>query len=91
MGFTARQWIVCLIAVVSLVGGAAGISISWAQGPMSVVPDQVECIPVGGNGVVWASVNNNRPETSVKLYFRRLHDTVEDTEVRLGDIEKNFG
>ena len=38
----------------------------------------MECIPVGGNGVITATVTENQPETSIKLYFRRLHDTVED-------------
>ncbi len=73
-----RRWIVSIAFIAGFAGAAGGAATSWAAGPTSVAPDQVKCIPVGGNGAIWATVEDNQPETSVKLYFRRLHDTVED-------------
>lgn len=49
-----------------------------ASGQPAVTADQVGCIPIGDNAVAWARVENNQPETEVRLYFRRLNDTVED-------------
>lgn len=43
-----------------------------------VTVENVECVPIGGNAVIWATVNNGVPETTVRLHFRRLHDLVED-------------
>ena len=45
---------------------------------VSVAADQVACLPAGGNAVVWSTVKNNVPDTTVRLYFRRLNDVVED-------------
>jgi len=48
------------------------------SGQVSVVAENVECIPIGGNAVVWATVTNGQPDATVRLHFRRLHNLVED-------------
>lgn len=53
-------------------------SVALAQGTTTVAVDDVSCLPIGENAVAWATVDNNVPDTTVRLYFRRLHDTVED-------------
>ena len=53
-------------------------STAWAQGSMRVVPEEIECLPVGDNGVGYVRVENNLPDTTVRLNFRRMHDVVED-------------
>lgn len=45
---------------------------------VSVSVDKVACLPIDANAIGWATVENNVPETSVRLYFRRLHEEVED-------------
>lgn len=45
---------------------------------LRVTAEQVECIPIEGNAVGYARVENNLPDTETRLYFRRLNDTVED-------------
>lgn len=45
---------------------------------LTVTADQVDCIPVHDNAVVIATVLGDRPGTTVRLYFRRLNDVVED-------------
>ncbi len=45
---------------------------------LKVTAEQIECLPVEGNAVAWAQVENNLPETTTRLYFRRLNDMVED-------------
>lgn len=45
---------------------------------LRVTADEVECLPIGENAVGWGTVDNNLPNTEVRLYFRRLHDVVED-------------
>lgn len=45
---------------------------------LKVAADQVDCIPVHDNAVVTATVSGDRPGTTVRLYFRRLNDVVED-------------
>lgn len=63
------------------VGGALMLaSVAGAQrgGTVRVETEQVECIPIGGNALGWARVENNLPDTSVRLFFRRMHDVVED-------------
>ena len=49
-----------------------------AQEPIRVEAEQVECLPIGDNGVAYARVDNNVADTEVRLYFRRMHDAVED-------------
>lgn len=49
-----------------------------AQGSIEVTADELECLPLEDNGVVWATVDNNVPDTTVRLNFRRLNDIVED-------------
>ncbi len=58
-------------------------ALSWLPGSLpaqdlSVAADQVACLPTGGNAVVWSTVKNNVADTTVRLYFRRLNDVVED-------------
>ena len=45
---------------------------------MTVTVDDLECLPLEDNGVVWAEVEGNVPDTTVRLNFRRLNDIVED-------------
>lgn len=71
-----KSWSVAFIAVVVTAGlGAADVS---AQGAISVTAEDVECLPIEDNGVAWARVENNVPDTTVRLNFRRMHDAVED-------------
>ncbi len=49
-----------------------------AQDRIEVTAEPVECLPVGNNGVGWAKVDNNQPDTETRLYFRRFNDSVED-------------
>lgn len=51
---------------------------AMAQEPIRIEVDQVECLPVGNNGVAYTEVENNVADTEVRLYFRRMHDAVED-------------
>jgi hypothetical protein len=43
-----------------------------------ITADQVACIPVREHAVIWATVSGNQPSATVRLYFRRLNDVVED-------------
>lgn len=45
---------------------------------VSVSLDQAECLPIGENGLVTATVENAPGGSSVRIYFRRLHEEVED-------------
>ncbi len=49
-----------------------------AGAQLSVEAEDVECLPIEDNGVGWARVANNVPDTTVRLNFRRMHDAVED-------------
>ncbi len=50
-----------------------------AEEPLRVYAEDVACLPIEeGNGVGWARVENNIPDTTVRLNFRRLNDVVED-------------
>lgn len=55
---------------------------SWAPAHAQVVTataDPVDCLPIGDNGLGWATVQGHSPDHSVRLSFRRLNDVVEDT------------
>ncbi len=54
------------------------LSAAGAQADLTVEAEDVECLPIEDNGVAWARVTDNVPDTDVRLYFRRLHDAVED-------------
>lgn len=43
-----------------------------------VTLEPVACLPSGGNAPVRATVDDNVPETEVRVFFRRLSDEVED-------------
>ncbi len=45
---------------------------------LKVSVDSLECLPIAENGIGWATVENNIADTTVRLYFRRLHEEVED-------------
>lgn len=49
-----------------------------AEEPLRVYAEDVPCLPIEDNGVGWARVENNVPDTTVRLNFRRLNDVVED-------------
>lgn len=46
--------------------------------PTTVTVDRVDCIPAGANAVFRATVQNEQPGTTALLFFRRMHDVVED-------------
>jgi hypothetical protein len=64
-----------LLVVLLVAAGAA--QVAQAQGP-TVSVERVECIPAGANAVFRASVENDQPGTTTLLFFRRMHDIVED-------------
>lgn len=66
---------VLTIAICALLMTSAAVS---GQGPLTAAADDVECLPIGDNGVAWGRVDNNIPDTTVRLNFRRMHDAVED-------------
>ncbi len=45
---------------------------------IEVMAEQVPCLLVQENAVVRAKVEDNAPDSRVRLYFRRLHEEVED-------------
>jgi hypothetical protein len=64
---------------VSAFAAAAILAVSGLQAAeLTVAADQVLCIPAHDNAVVTATVSGDRPGTTVRLYFRRLNDVVED-------------
>ena len=66
-----------LVAMVFFPLSIGAASESLAQ-DITVVADQVACVPAGDNAAVYATVNNNVPDTTVRFFFRRLNDVVED-------------
>jgi hypothetical protein len=67
--------LVCVAIALAAIGLAA--SVSEAQST-SAKADRVQCVPAGANAVVQAKVTNNQPDTSTRLFFRRMNDVVED-------------
>lgn len=65
------------LSLAALVFGVAAVQVP-AQDRIEVTAEPVECLPVGDNGIGWAKVDNNQPDTETRLYFRRLNDSVED-------------
>lgn len=65
------------LSVAALLGGLASLPLA-AQGRIEITAEPVECLPLGDNGIGWAKVDNNQPDTQTRLYFRRLNDSVED-------------
>lgn len=64
---------------VSAFAAAAILAVGGLQAAeLTVAADQVACIPAHDNAVVTATVSGDRPGTTVRLYFRRLNDVVED-------------
>lgn len=61
------------ILVIATIPGLAN-----AQGDIKVIAEDIECLPIEDNGIGYARVENNIPDTTVRLNFRRMHDTVED-------------
>lgn len=68
-----------------LTAAALGVLFSWApaqetaaQSDLQVDTDPIDCLPINENGAAFATVDNNVPDTTVRLYFRRMHDSVED-------------
>ncbi|MCG8455680.1 MAG: hypothetical protein MI919_05315 [Holophagales bacterium] len=66
------KWISIAIAL-AMVGTS-----SFAQSSVRIEAEPVDCLPISANGLAWAKVENNVPDTDVRLYFRRMHDAVED-------------
>ncbi len=57
---------------------AAGLTGALGAQAPSLDVEQIPCLLVEENGVVKSLVTNNVPETTMRLYFRRLHIEVED-------------
>lgn len=70
-----RQFLFSTFVAMAVLAGAPAAS---SAQDVAVTSDQVACVPAGGNAVVWSTVKNNLPDTTVRLYFRRLNDVVED-------------
>lgn len=66
----------CIWAM-TLIFAASAADLS-AQDSINVDADPIECIPIGENSVAWSTVENNVSDTTARLYFRRMHDAVED-------------
>ena len=49
-----------------------------ASAQTRVAVDDVACLPIGDNGVVTAAVSGEPGGSTVRYYFRRLHEEVED-------------
>ncbi|RMH17047.1 MAG: hypothetical protein D6696_16695 [Acidobacteria bacterium] len=69
---------ILVLAVLGLAGAAPLAAQRPGSKPLEVEVEPVPCIPIGDNAVAWAQVYNNVPDTTVRLYFRRLHNVVED-------------
>lgn len=65
------------LSLVVLLLGVATFKLS-AQDRIEIEAEPVECLPLGDNGIGFAKVENNQPDTETRLYFRRLNDSVED-------------
>lgn len=50
---------------------------AFAQGTKISV-DQAECLPIADNGLITSTVQNEPGGSTVRIYFRRLHEVVED-------------
>ena len=70
----AGPWAGLTALVVAMVIGVMPVQ---AQSP-AVDVEQVPCLLVEQNSVIRAQVTDNVPETFMRLYFRRLHEEVED-------------
>jgi esterase/lipase superfamily enzyme len=46
--------------------------------PATIAVEQAECLPLEGNGVITARLENELPATTVRVHFRRLNDETED-------------
>ena len=71
------MWGSILVVLALATIAAVGAGPSEAQ-TTSVTADRVQCVPGGGNAVVFATVVENEPETFTRLFFRRMNDVVED-------------
>lgn len=57
----------------------AGLFVTTAAVAQTTVSlDQVTCLPIEQNGIVTLNAQNEPPGGSVRVYFRRLHEEVED-------------
>ncbi len=61
----------------ALAAAAMAAPVAEAQST-SVKADRVQCVPAGANAVIQATVSDNRPDTTTRLFFRRMNDVVED-------------
>ena len=66
------------LTLVAALAAACFIPLTAGAQSLTVEAEDVECLPIGDNGVAWARVVNNVPDTTVRLNFRRMHDAVED-------------
>ncbi|MDA8016062.1 MAG: hypothetical protein MPN21_01340 [Thermoanaerobaculia bacterium] len=73
--FFARSFRILFLLL--LIGGAFHPAL--AQRGVTVEADPVDCLPIGDNGIGWATAQGHSPDHSVRLNFRRMNDVVEDT------------
>ena len=61
-----------------LILSATALVAAQAEAQVRAEVEQLGCLLVQENGVVRATIENNVPDSEVRLYFRRLHEEVED-------------
>lgn len=66
-----KKTLILAILIAAIVGAAQADN-------TTVEVDQLACLPVADNNVVLAQVRNDVPGSSVRLFFRRTNDEVED-------------
>lgn len=64
------------VHLLALVATLVAPAFAGAQTTVSV--DNVTCLPIGDNGLVTATVGGEPGGSTVRYYFRRLHEEVED-------------
>ncbi|MEM7482264.1 MAG: hypothetical protein AAF481_13895 [Acidobacteriota bacterium] len=62
----------------SVLTGILLVSLSLGAAAQTASVEQLECVPVARNTPVQATVDGDQPGTTVRLYFRRMHQEVED-------------
>lgn len=57
---------------------ALAVAVASPAAAITVEVEQTECMPVGDNGLVHVNVTDAPSDSEVRVYFRRLHQEVED-------------
>lgn len=73
--FTSKVFVACLALAACAVALPAA---AQGSGGTTVEIDEVACLPVATHGVVTARVTGQPTGSTVRYYFRRLHEEIED-------------